>query len=125
MRAEVGFGSKGGHMKKGTLLLVAVLFLLFGTPKVLSQEKSAAISVKGSELNNGVVIVTVVKDGKEYELQCNEGSSYCTQLKNGKYQMVELPKNNGMYDCRDVQIFADGATPGVDKKIGEYCLTDK
>ncbi|HUB02251.1 MAG TPA: hypothetical protein VL983_06180 [Terriglobales bacterium] len=112
-------------MKKGTMLLVAVLFLLFGATKVLSQEKSAAISVKASELNNGVVILTVVREGKEYELQCNQGTSNCTQLKSGKYQMVELPKNMGMYDCRDVQIFADGANPAVDKKIGEYCLTDK
>ncbi len=40
--------------------------------------------------------------------------------------MVELPSNAGMYDCKDVEIFADPATnPDADKKIGEYCLTAK
>jgi hypothetical protein len=112
-------------MKKGTMIFAAVVFLVLGATKVLSQEKSAAISVKGSELNNGVVIVDVVKEGKGYELQCNEGNSYCTHLKSGKYQMVELPKNMGMYDCRVVRIYPDGAVPSGDTKIGEYCLTDK
>jgi hypothetical protein len=112
-------------MKRGAMLFLVTCFLLFGATKVLTQEKTSAISVKGTELNNGVVIVSVVKDGKEYELQCNEGSASCAQLKSGKYQMVELPKNMGMYDCHDVQIFAEGANPGGGKKIGEYCLTDK
>jgi len=112
-------------MKRAAMLFVVAFFLLFGATKVLSQGKSSAISVKGSELNNGVVIVTVVREGKEYELQCNEGTSSCNQLKTGKYQMVELPKNMGMYDCRDVQIYSDGADPAIAKKIGEYCLTDK
>jgi hypothetical protein len=107
------------------LSLLMALFLLSGAMKASAQEKSA-ITVKGSELNNGVVIVDVIKGGKAYELQCNQGASGCTQLKSGKYQMVELPSNRGMYECRDVQVFPESAdTTDTDQKIGEYCLTDK
>jgi hypothetical protein len=116
---------KGVHMKKGTIVSgLAVLFLLFATTVALSQAKSA-VSVKGSQLSNGVVVVDVLKEGKEYELQCNEGNPHCTALKAGKYQMVELPKNTGLYECRDVEIYSEGAVSGADKKIGEYCLLEK
>jgi hypothetical protein len=112
-------------MKKETMAFLLVLFLLSGVGKALAQEKTA-ITVKGAELNNGVVIVDVLKAGKGFELQCNQGASSCTQLKSGKYQMVELPTNSGMYDCKDVQIYPDPSTnPGADQKIGEYCLVAK
>ena len=111
-------------MKRAAMLSLVAFFLLFGATKVLSQEKSA-ITVKGSELNNGVVIVDVVKDGKGYDLQCNEGSGRCIALKGGKYLMVQMPKNTGMYECRDVQIYAEGTDPAASKQIGEYCLVDK
>ena len=54
------------------------------------------------------------------------GSAELPQLKAGKYQMVELPSNSGMYDCRDVQVFpnAEGASE-KENKLGEYCLMDK
>jgi len=52
---------------------------------VSAQEKSY-ITVRGSELNNGVVIRDVLKAGKAYELQCNQAEPGCTTLKNGKYQ---------------------------------------
>ena len=106
------------------MLSLVAFCLLFGAASLLSQEKSA-ITVKGSELNNGVVIVDVVKDGKGYDLQCNEASGRCTVLKSGKYLMVEMPKNMGMYECRDVQVYVEGADPAVGKQIGEYCLVDK
>jgi hypothetical protein len=106
------------------MLSVVAFFLLFGATVALGQEKSV-ITVKGSELSNGVVIVDVVKDSKGYDLQCNEGSGRCTVLKGGKYLMVEMPKNTGMYECRDVQIYAEGADPAAGKQIGEYCLVDK
>jgi competence protein ComGC len=105
------------------LLTVAVLFA--GAVKTLAQEKSA-ITVKGTTLSNGVVVVDVMKGTKAYLLECNQGAPSCTQLKSGKYQLVELPSNTGMYDCKDVQVFPDGAdTEDSDKKLGEYCLNDK
>lgn len=104
------------------LLLVAILLV---SASVMAQEASV-ITVKGSEVSNGVVIVDVIKGGKGYDLQCNQGAPSCSQLKAGKYQMVELPSNSGMYDCRDVQVFpnAEGASER-ENKLGEYCLTDK
>src|ERR1700690_161782 len=115
----------GVRMKKAVLFLLLVIFLLFGKVAILAQTKST-ITVKGSELSNGVVFVDVVKEGKTYELQCNQGVSSCALLKNGKYQLVELPPNHGMYECRDVEVYADHA-PGAEptKKLGEYCLTEK
>jgi hypothetical protein len=110
-------------MKKGILFSLPIFFLLTGVGRGFGQEKTA-ITVKGSELNNGVVIVEVLKAGKGYELQCNQGMQSCTLLKSGKYQMVELPSNSGMYDCKDVQIFAETDT-AQDQKIGEYCLSAK
>jgi hypothetical protein len=110
-------------MRKGLMFVLLALFLS-GTGRGFAQEKSS-ITVKGSELNNGVVIVDVLKAGKEFELQCNQGAPSCTPLKSGKYQMIELPSNSGMYDCKDVQVFADPANPDTDQKLGEYCLTAK
>ena len=112
-------------MKKGIMFALLTLFLGAGVGRALAQEKSA-ITVKGSELNNGVVIVDISKAGKGFELQCNHGMPNCTPLKSGKYQMIELPSNSGMYDCRDVEIYPDPTgNPEADKKIGEYCLTAK
>jgi len=108
-----------------TLFFVLAVFLLSGAVRAAAQEKSA-ITVKGSELSNGVVIVDVVKGAKAYELQCNQGAPGCASLKSGKYQMVELPTNTGMYECHDVQIFSESAgSTETGKKIGEYCLIEK
>lgn len=108
---------------KIAFFLLTVLFVIAGTG--VAQDKSA-ITVKSSELNNGVLIVDVVKGAKEYELQCNQGAPGCTQIKSGTYLMVQLPKNSGMYDCHDVQVFPESATGNdSDKKIGEYCLSEK
>lgn len=113
-------------MRKGVVLfLLLTLFLLFGSVEVSAQEKSF-ITVKANELNNGVVILDVLKAGKTYQLQCNQNMSGCTTLKSGKYQMVELPKNFGMYECQDVEIYPESAMTGdKDQKLGEYCLVQK
>jgi hypothetical protein len=112
-------------MNKETILFLLTLFLLLGTAPVPAQE-TAHITVRGSELNNGVVILQVVKGSKAYQLQCNQGASGCSTLNNGNYQMVELPKNFGMYECRDVEIYPESAiTSDKDKKLGEYCLVEK
>jgi hypothetical protein len=116
--------NQGVRMKtRILLLLVAILLVAAG---VVAQEASV-ITVKGTEVNNGVVIVDVIKGGKGYDLQCNQGAPSCAPLKSGKYQLVELPSNSGMYDCRDVQVFPnnEGSTNDRDNKLGEYCLTDK
>ncbi|MGC1648288.1 MAG: hypothetical protein WA741_20900 [Candidatus Sulfotelmatobacter sp.] len=113
-------------MNKGTILfLLLALFLLLGAVHVSAQEKSY-IAVRGSQLNNGVVILDILKVGKAYQLQCNQAEPTCTTLKDGKYQMVELPKNFGMYECKDVEIYPESVvTSDKDMKVGEYCLVEK
>lgn len=40
--------------------------------------------------------------------------------------MVELPKNFGMYECKDVEIYSESVvTSDKDMKVGEYCLVEK
>lgn len=118
-------------MKKAMVLLTLLtLFCVLCARQVSAQEKSN-VTVKGSELNNGVMIMDVVKASKAYQLQCNQGASGCTNLKNGNYLMVELPTNFGMYECRDVEVYpqsaatSDTALPDKNKKLGEYCLVEK
>ncbi len=118
-------------MKKAMILLsLLILFRLFGTVQVSAQEKSY-ITVRGSELNNGVVIPDVLQTGKTHQLQCNQGAPGCITLKNGNYQMLELPKNFGMYECRDVEVYPgsmavpEPMAPDKSQKLGEYCLVEK
>lgn len=118
-------------MKKALVLFsLLTLFCVLCTRQVCAQEKSN-ITVRGSELNNGVVIMDVLKGNKAYQLLCNQGASGCTNLRNGNYLMVELPENFGMYECRDVEVYpqsaatSDTALPDKDKKLGEYCLVEK
>jgi hypothetical protein len=102
---------------------VVAIVLLMSQP-TFSQEK-AAVKVKSSEVVTGVVIVHVQKDGKSLELQCNEGTVNCKPLQSGNYMMVELPKNYGMYDCRNVEIYrGDQDKPDAAEKVGSYCLVE-
>jgi len=123
---QLNFDLPGVPMRtKIVLCLVIALFLFAAAVKSLAQEKTA-ITVKGTTLSNGVLVVDVVKGGKGYDLECNQGAPNCTQLKSGKYQLVELPANTGMYDCKDVKVFPEGAdTEDSDKILGEYCLNNK
>jgi hypothetical protein len=109
-------------LRKKSLFLVIVLAIV--SLPALSDEMSP-ITVKKSELNNGVVIVQVLKSGNAFELQCNQGSQSCAKLQPGKYQMAELPKNWGLYDCKDVQVYPEsGDKQDDDRKLGEYCLIE-
>jgi hypothetical protein len=118
-------------MKKTIVLFfLLALFRGFGAVQISAQEKSY-IPVRGSELNNGVLILDVLKGSKAYQLQCNQGAPGCTNLKNGNYLMLELSKNFGMYECRDVEVYRESvATPDTNlpdknEKLGEYCLVEK
>ena len=117
-------------MKKSTVVLMLLAVLCFsGAIHLFAQEKSS-ITVTGSELNSGVVILDVVRGDKSFKLQCNQGAEACTALSNGKYLMIELPKNFGMYECKDVEVYPKAAAsettvPDKGKKMGEYCLIEK
>ena len=120
--------------KRGNSFLAA--FLLFYGFFVSAQEKKY-ITVKGNDLNSGVVMMDVQIVGKDDQLRCNQGAAGCTALKSGRYQIVELPKHFGMYDCRDVEVYAERVVssdamnpdnpdkPNKDDRLGEYCLVEK
>ncbi len=113
---------------KRTVSLFAVLtvaFVMLATQQAFVQEKTP-VKVKSSEVVTGVVIVHVQKDAKALELQCNQGVSSCKALPSGSYLMVELPKNYGMYDCKNVEMYrGDQAKPDAAELIGNYCLMEK
>jgi hypothetical protein len=109
------------RMKRAWMpLLVAVFVLALVIP--MAGQATSKITVTGADVSNGVVIVRVLHNGKDLELQCNQNLLSCTKLKKGDYTMVELPKNFGIYDCRDVEIYSEAPQPSKSNKLGEYCL---
>lgn len=118
-------------MKKALILFSLLIFFRgFGTVQISAQENSH-VTVKGNELNSGVLILSVLKGSKGHQLQCNQGASGCTNLKSGNYLMVELPANFGMYECKNVEVYPESAAtsdttpPDKNKRLGEYCLIEK
>ena len=112
------------------VLVVIGLFALTAAIQLLAQEKSI-ITVKGSEISNGVVTLTAQQAAtadqatESFVLHCNKNMSECTAVEAGSYLMVRLPKNWGMYDCTDVDLYPTNADPASSQKIGEYCLSKK
>jgi hypothetical protein len=108
----------------------AILFFCFWTALQLNAQDKSLITVRGGEVNDGVIIVNVHQvtptEGKSsFALQCNKGASNCTIPEPGNYIMVRLPKNYGFYDCANVDLYRPSADPETSQKIGEYCLIDK
>jgi len=112
-------------MKKAIILLALLV-----VTNVVAQERST-VTVKSSEVNNGVVILTIqqvdpVPPGRaSFVLQCNKGMSDCVVPPLGNYFMVRLPKNWGMYMCSNVDLYPLSAEPQTSEKVGEYCLIEK
>lgn len=100
------------------------VFVILASVLALAQELSQ-ITVKSNELNSGVVIITAVEGKSSLELQCNKSMIGCKALEPGDYVLVRLPKNHGMYDCANVEVFASGGDPAESQKIGAYCLIQK
>jgi hypothetical protein len=98
-----------------------ILFVLLFALTLWAQDK-ALVTVKSSESVSGMLLVTVTENGKKLQLQCTAQQAWCTAVKAGEYQMVRLPKNHGMYDCQNVDLFASTADVENDDKLGEYCL---
>jgi hypothetical protein len=114
-------------MKKARILSgVGIVCVVLLAARGLGQTASK-VNVTGSEVNHGVVIVSLQKSAKTYELHCNEGMTACKTLTKGAYTLVELPENWGMYECKDVEVYPEtpeGQTPAKEKKLGEYCLVE-
>lgn len=112
-------------MKKALIILALAVGM-----NAMAQDEST-ISVKSYEVSGGVVIISALQPAIDdqaklsLELHCNKGASACKAPEPGSYIMVRLPKNWGMYDCSNVDLYAATADPDKDQKIGEYCLTEK
>jgi hypothetical protein len=112
-------------MKKALILLVLAVGMT-----AVAQDK-ATITVKNSETSGGVVMTAAIQPAigdqakLSLELHCNKGASACTAPEPGSYIMVRLPKNWGMYDCANVDLYPVTADPVTAQKIGEYCLNEK
>ncbi len=117
----------GGLMKRTVSLfaLLTATFVILATQRAFVQERTP-VKVKSSEVVTGVVIVHVEKGAKTLELQCNQGMSGCKALSSGSYLMVELPKNYGIYECKNVEMYrGDQAKPDAAEQLGNYCLMQK
>lgn len=107
-----------------SIALAIALFILTIQPAVAQQKNT--VTVKSSEVVTGVVIVHVQREGKTFDLQCNEGTFSCKALSGGSYVMVELPKGYGMYDCKNIEVYrGDPDKPDSAEKVGAYCLVEK
>lgn len=116
-------------MKAPLILFVIalVLTLLFAPIALSTQEQRDAqkITIKSKEVNNGVVILAV-QDGKaSFDLQCNKDFAGCAVLDPGDYVMVRLPKNHGLYDCVNAEVYNKTATAETGQRLGQYCLIEK
>ncbi len=110
-------------MRKAILSLLLLSFIAVGIAVAGDEASTSVITVKGSAKNTGVVTLEVTKDSKSYELTCNETMPSCAELKKGNYRMLELPKNRGVYECRNVRVYPESAANADDAaQLGEYCL---
>lgn len=118
-------------VRRLTVIKKAIFLLVLMVGAQLAAQDKTTVTVKGAEVNNGVVIVSVLQTATaeqakaSFELHCNKGNSACKSPEPGTYLMVRLPKNWGMYDCANVDLYAASANPDSDQKIGEYCLMEK
>jgi len=107
-------------MKKGIILLALLI-----AAQSFALDKSL-ITVKDSTVGNVVVTVNIREAGKSYELQCNQTAPNCNAPKPGDYWMVRLPKNHGLYDCADVNLYPQSTNPDEHTPVfGEYCIIEK
>ena len=116
-------------------LLAAIAVLVLAAGRAVAQDEDiqsrSQIKVKTTQVAGGVVFVDILVGTKKSELQCNDGQPTCKSLKAGSYWMVVLPKNFGMYDCQNVEIYPGDKTPGEKDnldpadRIGAYCQIEK
>lgn len=106
-------------MNKSLVVLCLLVTFAFAIDK-------SQVTVKETWVSNGVIIVSVRESGKSIELQCNQSGPNCVAPQAGTYWMVRLPKNHGLYDCANVDLYPQSVDPeGAEKVLGEYCLNEK
>ena len=105
--------------------VILVLVFLLAVVSLAAQQAPRQVTVKSTETNSGVLIVKVDDGRHTLELQCNKGMPDCTTLRPGPYQMLELPKNHGLYDCMNVELYGEEDTQAKGRLMGAYCLTQR
>lgn len=104
---------------------VLFVLLLLLTAPLFAADKSL-VTVKDSTASNGVLLVTVQISGKTYELQCTQSAPFCAKPQPANYWMVRLPKNHGVYDCDNVDLYPQSQDPEDGGQIvGEYCINPR
>lgn len=108
-------------------LIALVLTLLFAPIALSAQEQrvSQKITIKSKEVNSGVVILSVQNGKSSFDLQCNKDYVGCAVLDPGDYVMVRLPKNRGLYDCVNAEVYGKTADTELGDRLGQYCLIEK
>src|SRR5262249_34536691 len=86
-------------------------FVLFLAAVAIIAQETTLITVSESTVATGVVVIQGQANGKPAQLQCNQGSPNCKALKPGRYTMVVLPKNRGLYECQNVEVYPEAAKP--------------
>jgi hypothetical protein len=124
LRRSLRSAAKFHFCRKWFMKKLLVCLILMISIQAFADDKSK-VTVKSTEKNSGVVIVSINDGKRTVELNCNDGFPGCTAPKNGEYLMVKLPKNHGVYDCQNVDLFQPDADPETTEKIGEYCLIEK
>lgn len=115
-------------MKQGAVLFLVLLLLVFlAAVPMLAQEQSElrTITIKSSDINNGVVILAAREGKNSFELHCNQGMSGCTVPESGNYLMLRLSKNHGIYQCTNVELYRTTTGSELGDMIGQYCLVEE
>ena len=101
------------------------LFIVLISVQLFAQEKSL-VTVKDTVTTSGVIVVTIQENGKSVDIQCTQSFPNCTAPAAGEYWMVRLPKNHGLYDCANVDLYPKSTqASSTDQVVGEYCLNTK
>lgn len=115
-------------MKQRTVLFVALLLFVFlAAVSMVAQEQSElqTITIRSSEVNNGVVILAAREEKNSFELHCNQGMSGCAVPEPGNYLMLRLPKNHGIYQCANVELYRTTTGSEIGDRIGQYCMVEE
>jgi hypothetical protein len=105
------------------VLLASVLAASAFGQAVVGDGNKVAITIKGSSVKNGEVLVEGIHGRKHFELECQLGRADCATLEAGEYWMVRLVPHAGIYmDCENADVYAKSPDGKNDRKLGEYCL---
>jgi len=114
-------------MKKAVILFISLFLFVFFALVLSAQEQRElrTITIRSSRVNSDVVILAAQEGRTSFELQCNKNVFGCTVLEPGNYLMARLPKDHGIYDCANVDIYRTTTEPNPGDKIGQYCLVEE